>query len=201
METTKVERDSMSKLPVFKNEKNNLYLPFMSSFYNAFAQPFGWALFRIVIGGMLVVEGWPKIIAPFAQVGFVENLGFYPGWLWSPMLAGMQFFGGMFIAVGLLTRPIALANAVMLAITLWFHFAHPYGDALLTQAGIDALNSGSDLFTPNGIKRLADGGGAFLTSVQLKAELASIFWTAGALLIAAFGGAHFSLDRLFKKQF
>jgi putative oxidoreductase len=201
METTNVERENMSNLPVFKNEKNHLYLPFMSNFYNTFAQPFGWALFRIIIGGMLVIEGWPKIVAPFAQVGFVENLGFYPGWLWSPMLAGMQFFGGMFIVAGLLTRPIALANAVMLAITLWFHIAHPYGDALLTQAGIEALNSGSEFFTANGIKRLADGGGTFLASVQLKAELASIFWTAGALLIAAFGGGYFSLDRLLKKQF
>ncbi|VXC56780.1 putative oxidoreductase [Pseudomonas sp. 8Z] len=191
----------MSSLSVFKNEKSHLYLPFMSDFYNGFAQPFGWALFRIIIGGMLVVEGWPKIVAPLAQVGFVENLGFYPGWLWSPMLAGMQFFGGVCIAIGLLTRPIALANAVMLAITVWFHVAHPYGDALLTQAGIDALKSGSEYFTPDGIKRLADGGSAFLAAVQLKAELASIFWAAGALLVAAFGGGYFSLDRMFRKQF
>jgi putative oxidoreductase len=201
METTKIERENMSKPPVFKNEKDHLYLPFMSDFYNNIGQPLGWALFRIIIGGMLVIEGWPKIMAPFAQIGFVENLGFYPGWLWSPMLAAMQFFGGMFIVVGLLTRPIALANAVMLVITIWFHFAHPYGDAFLTQAGIDALNSGSDFFTPAGIKRLADGGGTFLALVQLKAELSSLFWAAGALLIAAFGGGYWSLDRLFKKQF
>ncbi|WP_394180904.1 DoxX family protein [Marinomonas posidonica] len=191
----------MSKSPVFKNDKDHLYLPFMSDFYNNIGQPLGWALFRIIIGGMLVIEGWPKIMAPLAQIGFVENIGFYPGWLWSPILAAMQFFGGMFIAVGLLTRPIALANAVMLAITIWFHFAYPYGDAFLTQAGIDALNSGSDFFTPAGIKRLADGGATFLAMVQLKAELSSLFWATGALLIAAFGGGYWSLDRLFKKQF
>ncbi|KZN15083.1 DoxX family protein [Marinomonas sp. TW1] len=191
----------MSNSPVFKNDKDHLYLPFMCDFYNNIGQPLGWALFRIIIGGMLVIEGWPKIIAPFAQIGFVENIGFYPGWLWSPMLAAMQFFGGMFIAAGLITRPIALANAVMLAITIWFHFAYPYGNAFLTQAGIDALNSGSDFFTPAGIKRLADGGGTFLAMVQLKAELSSLFWAAGALLIAAFGGGYWSLDRLFKKQF
>jgi len=191
----------MAKSPVFKNEKVRLYLPFMNDFYNNIAQPLGWVLFRIIIGGMLVVEGWPKIVAPFAQVGFVENLGFYPGWLWSPALAAMQFFGGMFIVVGLLTRPIALANAVMLAITLWFHFAYPYGEAFLTQAGIDAINSGSDFFTPAAVKRLSDGGIAFLTLVQLKAELSSLFWTVGALLLAAFGGGYWSLDKLMKKQF
>lgn len=50
--------------------------------------------------------------------------------------------------------------------------------------------------------RLADGGQTFLHQVQTKAELASLFWTGGAFLFAAFGGGYLSLDRLlFKKQF
>lgn len=36
----------------------------------------------------------------------------------------------MAIAVGMFTRPIALANAVMLAITWWFHYMHAYGRRL-----------------------------------------------------------------------
>lgn len=187
----------------FSNERNFLILPFLSGFYDKFAQPFAWTAFRVVIGGMLVYEGYPKIMAPFAQVGFVENLGFHPGWLWSPTLAAMQFFGGMFIALGLLTRPVALANTVMLAITLWFHFANPYGHALLTEAGIEALKAADQtLFTPVGLRRLADGGTMFLEQVQTKAELASLFWAGGAALFAAFGGGYWSLDKLlFKKHF
>ena len=49
-----------------------------------------------------MMEGWPKIIAPFAQTGFVGSLGLYPGWLFSPLLAVMQFVGGFLIAIGLL---------------------------------------------------------------------------------------------------
>ncbi|MFY7850583.1 MAG: DoxX family protein [Brevundimonas sp.] len=161
-----------------------------------------WTIFRLAVGGMLVIEGWPKIMAPFAQVGFVEKLGFYPGWLWSPTLALLQVVGGLLIALGLFTRPAALANGVMLAITLYFHMANPYGDAFLTQAGADALKAGSEFFTPQAMARLADGGHVFLHQVQTKAELASLFWTGGAFLFAAFGGGYLSLDRLlFKKQF
>ncbi|WP_430513043.1 DoxX family protein [Pannonibacter phragmitetus] len=151
---------------------------------------------RIAIGGMLAVEGLPKILAPMGQVGFVENLGFYPGWLFSPMLAVMQFVGGIMIACGLLTRPLALANGVMLAITLWFHYSHPYGHGFLTPEGIAALKEGSSFFTPSAVTRLADGGAKFLEQVQTKAELASLFWAGGALFFAAYGGGKLSVDRL-----
>lgn len=123
-----------------------------------------WLVLRVCVGGALVLEGWPKIMAPFAQTGFVESIGFYPGWFWSPLL--MQFFGRFALIVGFLTRPIAFANAVMLAITLWFHVTHPYGDAFLTHAGVDALKSGGQaLFTPDGARRLANGGTLLLEPV------------------------------------
>ncbi|WP_137131640.1 DoxX family protein [Rhizobium sp. FY34] len=183
-----------------KQEKSHYIFPVLSSFYEKFAQPLAWTAFRVVIGGMLVIEGYPKIMAPMAQIGFVENLGFHPGWLFSPMLAAMQFFGGMLIALGLFTRPAALANAVMLAITLWFHFAFPFGHAFLTEPGIAALKTGSEFFTPAGVKRLSDGGVVFLETVQTKAELASLFWMGGAFFFAAFGGGYWSVDKLFIKR-
>jgi putative oxidoreductase len=155
-----------------------------------------------LIGGALVYEGWPKIVAPMAQVGFVESLHFYPGWFWSPLLAAMQFFGGFALIAGLWTRPIALANAVMLAITLWFHHTHPYGEAFLNPAGIEFLKSGgAQYFTAEGLKSLADGGGAFLTQVQEKAEMLSLIWTGAAALLAAFGGGYYSVDRVLRKEF
>lgn len=191
----------MSIDTIFDNSREKLIIPALGGFYDRLAQPLAWVAFRLAIGGMLIVEGWPKITAPFAQVGFVESLGLAPGWLFSPMLAVMQFFGGMLIAIGLLTRPVALANGVMLAITLWFHWAHPYGHAFLTPEGIEALKAGSSLFTPDGMRRLADGGSVFLHQVQAKAEFNSLFWTGGAFLFAAFGGGYLSVDRLLKKYF
>ncbi len=137
--------------------------------------------------------------------GFVESLGFWPGWFFSPLLAITNFVGGLLIVLGFLTRPAALANAFMLLVTYWFHATHPYGDAFLTQAGIDYLKANPDLLTPVGQARLlSDGGAAFLagpTGVQLKAELASLFWAAGAALIAAFGGGALSVDQKMRKEF
>jgi putative oxidoreductase len=180
----------------FTNPREQLWLPFMSGFYDRLAQPLAWVALRVLFGGLLVYEGWPKIVAPLAQVGFVESLHFYPGWFWSPLLAAMQFFGGIAIAVGLLTRPIALANAVMLAITLWFHVSHPYPARLLTETGIAFMKSGgAEYFSPAGLRPLADGGRAFLAQVQDKANLLSLLWTGVAVFFAGFGGGPWSVDR------
>ncbi|TWD54149.1 putative oxidoreductase [Agrobacterium vitis] len=186
-----------------KIAESRFILPFMQNFYETFAQPLAFTAFRVAAGVMLMVEGYPKFLSPMAQVGFVESLGFHPGWLFSPMLAVMQFIGGFMIAVGLLTRPVALANGIMLLVTLWFHYTHPYGQAFLTPEGIAALKAnGAVLFTPNGLMRLADGGHVFLEQVQSKAELASMFWAGAALFYAAFGGGAFSVDRaLIKREF
>lgn len=179
-----------------------LLIPFLGGLYAGIAQPLSWLILRVFVGGALAIEGWAKILAPLAQTGFVESIGFYPGWFWSPLLAAMQFFGGIAIAVGFLTRPIALANAVMLAITWWFHYAHPYGDAFLTQAGIDIVKAGgNDLFTANGLQRLADGGGAFLHQVQDKATFLSAIWAVGVLFFAGYGGGPLSVDRAIGKEF
>lgn len=183
----------------FSNEKETLFLPFLSGFYDRFAQPFAWTALRVAVGLMLVVEGWPKILNPLGQVGFVEGIGFYPGWLWSPFLAVVQVLGGLLIALGLFTRPAALASGVMLAVTLWFHITHPYGTALLTPEGIAAVTN-TPYLTPAGAQRLADGGAAFLHTVQTKAEQNSLFWTGSTLLFAAFGGGYWSVDRHFLKK-
>lgn len=179
-----------------------LIIPALGGFYSSFAQPAAWVLLRVAVGVLLAMEGWSKILAPMAMTGFVESIGFYPGWFWSPFLAVIQFFGGIAVAIGLFTRPIALANAVMLAITYWFHLVNPYGDAFLTQAGIEALRANPELFTPQAAQRLADGGARFLAQVQGKAEHLSLIWTLAMLMFAAYGGGRLSVDRnVLKKEF
>lgn len=181
-----------------------LILPIFGPFYERFAQPAAHVGLRVILGGMLMIEGWPKIIAPFAQAGFVEGIGLYPGWLWSAILAAMQFIGGAMIVLGLFTRPVALANAVMLAVTLWFHWSHPYGHLALTPEGIaEAQAAGQGLFTEDGLRNLAaDGGAFFLHQVQSKALNLSALWTVAMLVIAAWGAGPLSVDRtLLKREF
>ncbi|MFV0244986.1 MAG: DoxX family protein [Qingshengfaniella sp.] len=181
-----------------------LILPFMGRFYDRIAQPLAHIGLRVVVGGMLVLEGWPKITAPFAMAGFTEGIGLYPGWFWSAVLAVMQFFGGLLIMAGYLTRPVALANGVMLAVTFWFHWTHPYGTFALTPEGIAAVQAaGQTLLTDDGVRNLAsDGGARFLHQVQFKAEGLSALWTVAALFLAAFGAGPLSVDRsVLKREF
>ena len=179
-----------------------LIWPALAGFYHGFAQPYGWLALRVVIGATLMIEGWPKITAPLAMTGFVEAMGFYPGWLFSPLLAVVNFIGGAMILLGLWTRPFALANAVMLLVTLYYHIANPYGPVFLTPEGIAFLKDNLNYLTEAGqAQLLQDGGQAFLATVQGKAVTNSLFWAGITALFAAFGGGHFSLDRALGREF
>ncbi|MFD1881236.1 DoxX family protein [Paracoccus pacificus] len=184
--------------------RTRLILPFMARFYASFAQPLAHFGLRVTVGALLIVEGWPKILSPFAMAGFTEGIGLYPGWFWSLVLAVMQFVGGVLILVGFLTRPAALANGIMLAVTFWFHWTHPYGELALTPEGMAAAQAaGQTLFTADGLRNLAaDGGAVFLEQVQFKAEGLSALWTVAALFLAAWGAGPLSVDRtILKREF
>ncbi|PBC05585.1 DoxX family protein [Mesorhizobium sp. WSM3860] len=79
-------------------------------------------LLRAVAGVFLAIHGSQKIVNPFGATEMVEGLGFYPGVFWSPLLACTEFFGGVFIAIGLVTRPAAFAGLIVLLVTVWFHW-------------------------------------------------------------------------------
>lgn len=79
-------------------------------------------ILRVVAGLALVTHGWGKITNPFGAAGMVESLGFYPGVFWSPMLAATEFFGGILIAIGLLTRPASFAALFVLLVTVYVHW-------------------------------------------------------------------------------
>lgn len=79
-------------------------------------------LLRVVAGLLFMVHGYGKILNPFGATGMVESLGFYPGVIWSPLLAATEFFGGILVAIGLLTRPAAFASMIVLAVTVYFHW-------------------------------------------------------------------------------
>jgi putative oxidoreductase len=97
-----------------------LILPSLSGLYAALGES-AETILRVAAGALLVTHGYGKILNPFGASGMVESLGFYPGALWSPLLAGTEFFGGILIAIGLFTRPAAFAAMIVLAVTVYFH--------------------------------------------------------------------------------
>lgn len=85
-------------------------------------------LLRFFAGLMLVPHGAQKLFGMFGgnyggTVQFFINIGIVPGELWVPVVGFVEFFGGIAIALGLLTRPFALAATIeLLFAAFYFHF-------------------------------------------------------------------------------
>lgn len=103
------------------NSRERLIIPGLRPLY-AKLHDSAETLLRVVAGGILAIHGSGKIVNPFGAAEMVEGLGFYPGTFWSPLLAATEFFGGILIALGLLTRPAAFAGMIVLLVTVWFHW-------------------------------------------------------------------------------
>jgi len=104
-----------------RNSQNRLIVPALGGLYASLREG-AETLLRVVAGLALVTHGWGKITNPFGAAGMVESLGFYPGEFWSLMLAVTEFFGGILIAIGLLTRPASIAAMFVLLVTVYFHW-------------------------------------------------------------------------------
>ncbi|AZO56833.1 MULTISPECIES: DoxX family protein [unclassified Mesorhizobium] len=98
-----------------------LIIPALGRLYSSLHDA-GETVLRVVAGAFLTIHGSQKIANPFGAAEMVEGLGFYPGSFWSLLLACTEFFGGILIAVGLLTRPAAFAGLFVLLVTVWFHW-------------------------------------------------------------------------------
>ncbi len=100
-----------------------------------------WPLVRVVTGLLLIPHGAQKLFGWFGGYGleatgqfFAGSLGMNPGILWAGLAGAVEFFGGLALVFGLLTRPAALAVAVLLAVTLTVHAAQGF---FWTNGGIE----------------------------------------------------------------
>ncbi|MBN8910809.1 MAG: DoxX family protein [Rhizobiales bacterium] len=102
---------------------NRLIIPALGSIYGGLGT-FAETLLRVVAGLALVTHGFPKIMNPLGPVGLVETIGLFPGpaAFWAVLLSVTEFFGGILIAIGLLTRPAAFAAMIALLVTVYFHW-------------------------------------------------------------------------------
>lgn len=101
--------------------ERRLFIPAFKGLYEG-AHESAETILRVVAGLALFIHGFGKIQDPFGAAGMVEQLGFYPGAFWSFLLSCTEFFGGIMIAIGLLTRPAAFAALFVLLVTVWFHW-------------------------------------------------------------------------------
>ena len=105
------------------NGRPRLILPFLRPVYSNLYE-IAETILRVVAGGALVTHGYSKILNPFGASGLVEGLGLFPGppSVWSLLLSVTEFFGGICLAIGLLTRPWALGGFIVLVVTVYYHW-------------------------------------------------------------------------------
>jgi putative oxidoreductase len=89
-------------------------------------RPLGLLVLRLALGLIFVYHGWPKLFSNphyysemFAKLGFANGTSFAIG--------ALEVFGGMLLAVGFFTRPVALLLTAEMGVALWkVHLAKGY---------------------------------------------------------------------------
>jgi len=100
------------KIPLEGIEKdgnrNRLIMPFLSILYT-FLQPYGYAIMRLALGCIIASFGWAKLFGDKMpdDIALFQRLGLEPAVPLAYFIGGLEFFGGLAVAVGFLTRPIA----------------------------------------------------------------------------------------------
>jgi putative oxidoreductase len=98
----------------------------LSDLYQTLA-PFGYALLRAAVGLALVPHGLRNTFGFFPNTGAVslnlkelaaglDSSGYRPGRFWAPAISITQLVGGPLLAVGFLTRPVAVAVVLFLLV-------------------------------------------------------------------------------------
>lgn len=116
-------------------DRTRLLIPGLAGLYGAVA-PYSYAIIRFIAGAILVYHGYGKLfvtgVQPIAD-HVIATLGLPAPLAWAYLLGILEFFGGIALAVGFLTRPVALMLTVeFFIITIWhsgngYSFSSPHG--------------------------------------------------------------------------
>jgi putative oxidoreductase len=117
---------------------------------------------RIPVGIIFMAHGAQKLFGWFGGYGlegtggWMESIGLAPGFLMALLAGSAEFFGGLFILLGLLTRLSSVALAFTMVVAIFsVHFAnglfmsnngYEFGLALLA-ASVSLAFSGSGKFS------------------------------------------------------
>ena len=119
---------------------------------------FGALALRVPVGIIFAAHGAQKLFGWFGgyglegTAGWMESIGLAPGVLMALLAGSAEFFGGLALVLGLLTRPAAFALSIAMLVAIFsVHFAnglfmsnngYEFGLALLA-ASVSLLFSGA----------------------------------------------------------
>lgn len=101
-----------------------LIVPAVGGIYEV-GRTWGYPLMRFAVGLWLVPHGMQKLFGAFGgniegTAGFFTKVGLEPALPLAYLVGVTEFFGGILVAIGLLTRPAAAAACIMLLVAA-FH--------------------------------------------------------------------------------
>lgn len=117
----------MTDTAISREPETKLVIPALSAVY-ARSSDAAEAGLRVAAGLFLVPHGAQKLFGAFGGHGldatgqlFETQLGFANGYLAALAAGSIEVFGGLLLALGLATRPVAAAIAVMLLVAASVH--------------------------------------------------------------------------------
>ena len=120
---------------------------------------FGALALRVPVGVIFAAHGAQKLFGWFGgygltgTAGWLESIGLAPGLLMALLAGGAEFFGGLALILGLLTRPAAFSLSIAMVVAIFsVHFSNGF---FISNNGYEyalALLAGS-------LSLLASGGG------------------------------------------
>lgn len=96
---------------------------------------------RVPVGIVLAAHGAQKLFAWFGGYGlegtgqYMESIGLAPGFLMALLAGSAEFFGGLALVLGLLTRPAALVSAFTMLMAIFT--AHISNGLFLSNGGYE----------------------------------------------------------------
>ena len=101
-----------------------LVIPVLGGLYGALA-PLAWPLVRFMAGLFLMPHGAQKLFGWFGggglegTAGWFAKIGLQPAMALATIVGATEFFGGLLVAIGFLTRPAAAAAFILLAVAVF----------------------------------------------------------------------------------
>jgi putative oxidoreductase len=109
-------------------DSKRLIWPGLAGLYQSIS-PYSYAIIRFAAGAVLIYHGYAKLFlgfAPFVAEKILTPMGFPVPSFWAYLLGIVELFGGAALALGLLTRPLALFFAIQMLFVISWHSANGY---------------------------------------------------------------------------
>lgn len=118
------------------------------------------SLLQAVIGLFFIFHGYPKIFKGFVNFkNWIGSLGFRPPLFWAVVAAGVEFFGGIMLVLGIWVQAVGVLIAVQMFVAMW---KVKWGKTGFMDPGGWELDF---LYLVSGITLAISGGGYFLLKV------------------------------------